>query len=137
MDAHEQRTWVIGKAIVTGDDGRLLALHRSKTDPSRPLTWDLPGGVVEFGEDPVEATVREVQEEAGQAISHLKAVFVASEAGDRGYAIILVFVAHADSDAVTLSYEHDQYRWVTAREFIELDGVPDHFKTAVSEAFAG
>ena len=38
---------VAQKAVLVRADGKILALRRSKTDPARPLTWDLPGGDVE------------------------------------------------------------------------------------------
>ena len=60
-----QSPHIAQKAILIREDGNLLALRRSKTDPSRPLTWDLPGGEVEFGEDLIESITREIREEVG------------------------------------------------------------------------
>lgn len=47
-------------AIVRDDAGRILILRRQ--DNGR---WDLPGGIVDPGEAPAQALVREVWEEAG------------------------------------------------------------------------
>mgnify|MGYP001589925562 CR=1 FL=1 len=53
------------KAFVFGKNGKFLTMRRTKTAPSNPLRWDLPGGDVEFGEDPLKSIVREVGEESG------------------------------------------------------------------------
>ncbi|CAM3636914.1 NUDIX domain-containing protein [Nocardioides zeicaulis] len=44
-------------------DGRVLLALRSPHKLAFPGAWDLPGGVVEAGEPPVEALVRELREE--------------------------------------------------------------------------
>jgi ADP-ribose pyrophosphatase YjhB (NUDIX family) len=44
-------------------DGKYLLLKRNM-EPKRG-EWDLPGGFVEMGESPIEATLREVHEETG------------------------------------------------------------------------
>ncbi|SEM85359.1 NUDIX hydrolase [Streptacidiphilus jiangxiensis] len=50
-----------GSFLVTDPAGRILGL-RSATDPD---IWDFPGGMVEKGESPFEAAVREAREELG------------------------------------------------------------------------
>ncbi len=60
---------VVGAAIVDdlGRPGTLLAARR--TEPARLAGgWELPGGKVEAGEDPVEALHREIAEELGVRI---------------------------------------------------------------------
>ena len=60
------------KTIVFNAEGKILALRRSDTDHSRPLTWDLPGGQFEEGEDLEESARREIREEAGIEVEDLK-----------------------------------------------------------------
>jgi mutator protein MutT len=50
-------------AIVSDDGGRLM-LSRRASDPQAGK-WDLPGGFVEEGEDPLDSLRRELREEAG------------------------------------------------------------------------
>ncbi|HZK05981.1 MAG TPA: NUDIX domain-containing protein, partial [Actinomycetaceae bacterium] len=53
---------VVAAAIIA--DGRLLAAERS-SPPALAGQWELPGGKVENGEEPVAALRREIREELG------------------------------------------------------------------------
>src|SRR5476649_2735589 len=108
MKESAPKTWVVSKAIVVNPEAKILALRRSKTAPAQPLTWDLPGGIIEYGEDPTAGIIREASEETGQVIGGLRSLSVTSAYSERGYAILLVFLATAPDSIVELSYEHDQ-----------------------------
>jgi NAD+ diphosphatase len=58
--AHSKPT---SSAVVSDDEGRVM-LSRRASDPHAGK-WDLPGGFVEEGEDPVDSLRRELREEAG------------------------------------------------------------------------
>jgi ADP-ribose pyrophosphatase YjhB (NUDIX family) len=51
-----------GLVVTATDTGRVLLLLRSEL-VAEPLTWGLPGGLVEPGETAVEAALREFNEE--------------------------------------------------------------------------
>src|SRR4051812_2166768 len=59
------KTKIIAKVLVINEDGQVLLVRRSKTDPNRPGDWDYPGGGVESGEDYAAAAARELLEEVG------------------------------------------------------------------------
>ena len=63
---------VTQKAIVVRKDGKFLTILRGKTAPSHPLAWDLPGGELEYGEDPIAGIAREIKEESSLEVSGLK-----------------------------------------------------------------
>ena len=111
---------VTQKAILIRDDGKILALRRSKTCPRRPLTWDLPGGIVEYGEDLRVSIEREVHEETGLIADNfclLDAVGFVIPEGE--YWISLCYTAHVPQGAqVALSFEHDMFEWITRKEFL-------------------
>lgn len=56
----------IAAAIIV-KDGRVLLVRRRVAEGS--LSWQFPAGEVEGGEDPVDAAVRETQEEAGLVVA--------------------------------------------------------------------
>lgn len=114
------KSFVVAKVIVVNDKGEMLALRRSLTDARRPGQWDFPGGHVDEGEDMREAAHREVLEEAGLDLSDLNLVFAMSEmTPEHGSGTWLVFVAHAsDIPEVTVSHEHDAYRWLKPEAFL-------------------
>jgi 8-oxo-dGTP diphosphatase len=53
-------------ALLVVDGGKLLLVRRA-VEPWRGR-WDIPGGFCEYGEHPMEAAVRETQEETGLSV---------------------------------------------------------------------
>lgn len=104
-------------------DGRFLVLQRAE---GRYLGgyWDIPGGTVEDGESPAEAAVRECREEAdldcclGEELSHFENID--TNGRDINFHTI-TYRLHADAGAqVTISHEHQDFRWATIDEAREL-----------------
>jgi 8-oxo-dGTP diphosphatase len=135
MEDLTNKTWIIAKAIITGPDDKILAIRRSNTAPRNALEWDLPGGIVEYGEDPVQAVIRETSEETALDIANITPIEIISQVGSFGYLVLLLFQATATVTKISLSYEHDQYQWVTSDEFDALD-TEDQFKKTVKKAQA-
>jgi 8-oxo-dGTP diphosphatase len=119
---------LVSKCIIHNASGEILVLRRNKDDPRRPLTWDLPGGTVEQGEDPIVAAQREVKEESGQEIENLNIIATHSR-NEAGYIINFIFEAASQSNKVTLSFEHDSYKWASLNEVQSLD-IPEKYKEA-------
>jgi 8-oxo-dGTP pyrophosphatase MutT (NUDIX family) len=59
-----------GLVVKALDTGRVLLLQRSLTDENDPAAgrWECPGGGIEPGEGPLEAALREWEEEIGQPL---------------------------------------------------------------------
>src|SRR4051794_16171766 len=73
-----QRTRISAYAILI-DAGKILLCRCSPgSDPAR--FWTLPGGGIDFGEDPAAAAVREVREETGFHIALGNVVLINSKA---------------------------------------------------------
>jgi ADP-ribose pyrophosphatase YjhB (NUDIX family) len=124
---------VTQKIIIKDTEGKILSLRRSKTDPTKPLSWDLPGGLVEEGEDLRASILREVQEEAGIQATNLEILDVFGHHTESGkYLICIGYVAQAISTDVTLSYEHDQYNWISKEEFLSRDS-KGHIKKLIEK----
>ena len=127
----DKQVRLLVKIIIVDRDGLILTLLRGKTAPDRPLTWDLPGGVVEFGEDPNLAIIRETYEEAGLSITDPKILNIQSSNDDK-YVVRFTYVYLTDAKNVKISYEHDEFKWVTRDEFQKLNA-PPYFKESVQQ----
>jgi len=114
--------FVSQKAIILNSGGKILALRRSGTDPSRPLTWDFPGGQLEDGENLEESMRREIREEAGIEVADLRVFDAYGNYDKQGeFWVMICYLAHSDAPEIVLSYEHDQYQWLTREEFLKLE----------------
>ena len=109
------------KAIIFNRKGEILTIRRSETAPSNPGKWDFPGGDLDFGEDAMEGIIREIKEETGLDVGDLRPFDVESHINKEGdFWVTIAYIAKAISDKVILSYEHDEFRWLTAADFLKL-----------------
>lgn len=82
----------VAAAAVVDRDGELLLVRRTMT-PGRGK-WTIPGGFVEFDEDPREAVVREVLEETGYQVEVVKILDVIyGREHDRGASLLIAYLA--------------------------------------------
>lgn len=109
------------KVFLFNKEGKFLTIRRTKTAPADPLKWDLPGGDVEFGEDPYKAIAREVAEETNLKAAAFSLFDVTSELYTSTiHWITLAYRATIKSGQLKISWEHDLHKWVTADEFLKL-----------------
>jgi len=129
MGNNNQRIGLSQKAIIFREDGRFLTIRRSKTAPSRPLHWDLPGGDLDFGEDVKEGMIREIKEETGLRVNDLRVIDAISGFNDiHEFWVTIYYIAQPITKDVILSYEHDDFKWVLPDEFQELKASPRNKK---------
>lgn len=109
-DTHE----VVG--VLLCERGRVLLGRRSVSKRWYPSCWDVPGGHVEFGESPIEAAIREVQEELGVVVSTSDLAFVTAIVGDDFD--LKVYTASRWSGAVinAAPHEHDEIAWLNPQD---------------------
>ncbi|MDO8536998.1 MAG: NUDIX hydrolase [bacterium] len=113
------------KAVLFDSGGKLLALQRSNTHPYKPLTWDLPGGDLSFGEDPLAGIVREVNEETGLNVRGLKPFDVEAQVTpNNDFWITIAYRTQNFDGDIKLSYEHSDFKWLSPQEFLSLESAP-------------
>jgi 8-oxo-dGTP diphosphatase len=123
------------KAIVV-KNGKILILKRSSKEDCFQEMWDIPGGRINFGEEPEEALRREVKEETGLEIEVIKPVRVWTFFKDNGrtQVIGITLLCKHKSGRVKLSEEHEDFKWVEPRE-IENYNIHEGIKKDMKEAF--
>ncbi len=116
------------------DANKILILKRAMDSYSRPGDWDFPGGNVLFGELHDESVMREVTEETGLVLKELHPVQIISRFNENTstYYLIINYRARAESEAITTSNEHTEFRWVTFEEFDALNLVDFMRETALA-----
>lgn len=107
----EKSMGVATKGIIT-HAGRVLIVRRGPGESS-PGIWEFPGGRLEFGETPEEGLRREAMEETGLAIEVDRLLYAANFfPAPARQIVVLAHACRAAGEDVTLSTEHDAYRWV-------------------------
>ncbi|HSD55690.1 MAG TPA: NUDIX hydrolase [Candidatus Saccharimonadales bacterium] len=115
------------KAVITNDQGEILFLQRDgKARADGKSNWDLPGGLVDPGEDDPAALAREVEEElrrkatVGQELG--KWTFFRPFDGKTVEVTNYAVTLDTDNiDELTLSDEHTAAQFVARTALSELD----------------
>jgi len=96
---------------VTDTSGRVLFIRRSPSAPSRPGQFEHPAGLIEPGERPFDAALRELREETGIDLPWHRLLLLRTEDGPKGRHYC--FAARVLRDTpIRLSHEHDEARWL-------------------------
>jgi 8-oxo-dGTP pyrophosphatase MutT (NUDIX family) len=127
-------TDVVQKAFVINQDGDILLVKRSATDTRRPLTWDLPGGVLDPNESLEDSVLREIEEETGIKAHDPEIFFTKTiistwnrDGIDHERNVVKSYYSvHVDTIDVVLSYEHSEFCWVSLDEAYELLSYDQH-----------
>lgn len=107
--------------IVLDSQDRLLVHRRSELKDVWPGRWDLAaGGVVEHGEDYVDAAQRELAEELGIVATEMAWLGIHAFEDDRVKVISAVFLVRHDGDVTFADGEVVESRWITSLELRAL-----------------
>ena len=89
-------------------DGKVLLTKRG-IDPRRGY-WDLPGGFLEEGEEPLEGLAREFREETGLAVRPLEWLGTHLEPYDHYFVLGLTWLVRADGESRAAD-DAEELRW--------------------------
>lgn len=103
------------RALIKNNE-RILLLRRAGGNPLYRGQYELPGGKVEFGEDPEQSLRREVGEELGVEAGVIQLYRVISWMDtverDTQHIIVVYLAGLTDPSAkISLSSEHDKFQW--------------------------
>lgn len=105
-----------GIHIAVKKGGKFLVLKKSASDKDDAGYWDLPGGGIEFGEQPFEAAIRETQEEAGMKVAITKILTTWAMPYRDKWSIEFLVEGKYLSGQIKLSPEHSAAKWVSRQE---------------------
>jgi mutator protein MutT len=106
--------------VVLNPEGKALLLKRGADAEWMPDRWNLPGGVIEEGENHREAAIRECQEESGITPTNVEHVGV--------FGRVDAFVGKTDSNDVTINFESSDEAWVDLKNIKDYDPVTPAFE---------
>lgn len=128
MNEKTKFTYVAGIHVLVQKGDKYLLLKRSTYDRHSPGCWDLPGGGVEFDEQPLDAAIRETKEEAGVDIELGKILYICSVPFYEGKSIETYVEGIYKSGEVILSDEHTEFVWVKKEDISKLEPEGLHVK---------
>ena len=92
-------------------DGKYLVTKRSKEETTFPEYWDIPGGLVEYGELPKDAVIRETMEEVGLNIIPTKVIHEDSNLDKEKDLIFirLVYLCELNDDIKNIKLQEEEH----------------------------
>lgn len=113
---------------------KVLFLRRATGNPIYRGMFELPGGKVDFGEDPRASIQREIIEEIGRRAETIQLFDVHSELDVRDlqhqYIVLVFLVSLAPDTGIQLSESHDKYIWRKLSD-IQLNEVTETTRLAL------
>ncbi len=107
-------------------NGKILLLKVRSRSSHDAEKWEIPGGKVKKGEFFDQAKKKKKIEETGLEINIdslynvIQNEYVACKTNEKVKSIQLIMKVSSASDEVTISAEHDEYKWFTKDELKEL-----------------
>ncbi|MBD3920953.1 8-oxo-dGTP diphosphatase MutT [Paenibacillus sp. PR3] len=116
----------VAAAIIEDEQGRIL-IARRKPGKSQAGMWEFPGGKIEQGELADDCLRRELMEEMEIEIDPYAFFGVNDHHYGATHIRLIAYRARYVSGTITLT-DHDEYRWITARELTAFTFAPADVK---------
>lgn len=116
---------VVGVGAVIIREGRIALIKRGN-QPAKGK-WTIPGGLVELGESPEQAVIRETKEEVSLEVDDPKLVDVVTqvdldETGRVKYHYVIIdYLVHVKSGTANAASDAAELRWVPLEEVENYD----------------
>ena len=110
---------LIVHTLIFNEKKEILIIKRSISNDTLPNYWDLPGGTLEDGENPVKGALREIEEEICVKIGDPSLFSFRNDIDKKKNKqfITLIFIAPYKGGAVKLNPdEHQDYKWLNPKD---------------------
>lgn len=110
-------------------DKKFLIIKRATHD-TFPNLWELPGGGIEYGENPKSSIKREINEEVGLTVTVQYPLFANDFIENNKHTIDISYLCEIPDELqqVQLSSDHSDFAWVT------FDSVSEYHITPLSKS---
>ncbi|MEP7167188.1 MAG: NUDIX domain-containing protein [Candidatus Woesebacteria bacterium] len=118
----------VGAVIVQKDTGKILITQRASSEDWHPNEWEITYGRIDQHEGTEKGLKREVSEENGiddlaiKGVLRVWHIYRGPETAENEL-IGITYVCETTAQKVSISHEHQAYRWVTPEEALELISV--------------
>lgn len=126
----EPKLFVAMKAFIV-HDGKVLILRESSkyTEGTNPAKYDIVGGRIKPGQAFDESLRREIREETCLEVTLGRPFYVGEWRpvikGEPAQIVATFFECQANTDAVKLSEDHDDYQWIEPRKYSDYNLIPN------------
>ncbi len=132
IDLPNSRTFLVSCHVCIVRDDQVLLLKATSDIKGEGIYWETPGGILEFGETPQEAAIREVKEETGLGVEIKEVLLVDStvrfanfrfkDGSEREAQMVKIFFAATLSEGeLNLSSEHIGIEWIKKDQIDQFD----------------
>lgn len=129
-----QMTFGVAVKAYIFKDNKLLVIYKTEAEAQGNLNTedrrDIPGGRVDFGEQPEIALRREVYEEVGLQIDVLQPFMVWSFVKNELQLVGINYLCLWHSGEVVLSVEHEKYEWLTYEDILRRNWEEEQYHKA-------
>lgn len=122
------KLFVATKAFIV-HNGKILLLRESSKygEGTQSGNYDVPGGRIKQGERFDESLSREIKEETGLSVN-IGLPFAVNEwrpvvKGEQWQIVGIFFECFSDSDKVVLSEDHDNFLWITPKDYAKYNNI--------------
>src|SRR3989338_688134 len=113
----------IGVKAIIEKDNKILLLKRSEKYEHLTNCWDIPGGRINFGEEPEEGLRREIKEETGLELKEIKKIIDAATVfkNEERHIVRITYLCTVEEGKEGLSNEHTHIEWIPKEKIKELE----------------
>ncbi len=127
----------IGVKAIIEKDNKILLLKRSEKYEHLTNAWDIPGGRINFGEEPKEGLKREIKEETGLKLKEIKKILDASTVfkNEEKHIVRITYLCTVEEGNPILSNEHTHIEWIPKEELKRLEFKDQLLKKTIEDNF--